>query len=566
MRRLFVTGALCVMTVGVTGQAPGDRPAPNPRSTRSVVMARNGIIATSQPLASAAGLRAMQQGGNAIDAAVTAAAVLSVVEPTMNGVGGDLFAIVYDAKTKTVRALNASGRAPAAATPEEFTRRKLDSIPYRGELSVSVPGVVDGWNELLTKHGTIALARALEPAIGYARDGFAVSEIIAHQWKDAEGVLSRDAAAAKTFLPNGRPPATGDIFRNPALAATLEQLAKGGRDAFYRGPIAKAIAADMKQRNGLLTEADLAAHRSDWIEPISTTYRGYQVLELPPNTQGVSALQMLNILEGYDLKALGHNSAAYLHLLVEAKRIAFADRDAWLADYDSVPPAALERMLSKQYAVDRRREISLDRAAREYKALTIPGISNAEEHHPEARGDTIYLTAADRDGNVVSLIQSIYESFGAGIVAGDTGIVLHNRGSLFSLRQGHPNRLAPGKRPFHTLVPAMVMKDGRPWLSFGVMGGDMQPQGHVQVLLNLIEFGMNVQEAGEAPRFRHSSNGLALESAISPEARFGLDARGHRLITTIGAFGGFQGILIDPKSGVLMGGSDPRKDGQAIGY
>jgi gamma-glutamyltranspeptidase / glutathione hydrolase len=275
---------------------------------------------------------------------------------------------------------------------------------------------------------------------------------------------------------------------------------------------------------------------------------------------------MLNILEAYDLKALGHNSAAYLHLLVEAKRIAFADRDAWLADQASVPRGALERMLSKDYAADRRREINPERAAREYKPLTVAGISNSGETHPEARGDTIYLTAADRDGNVVSLIQSIYESFGAGIVAGDTGIVLHNRGSLFSLRPGHPNRLAPGRRPFHTLVPAMVMKDNRPWLSFGVMGGDMQPQGHVQVLLNLIEFGMNVQEAGEAPRFRHSSNGLALESAISPEARFGLDARGHRLITSIGAFGGFQGILIDPRTGVLMGGSDPRKDGLAIGF
>ena len=566
MSKKLVPGALLAMTVGIAGQVPGDRPAPNPRATRSVVMARNGLIATSQPLASAAGLRVLQQGGNAIDAAVTAAAVLSVVEPTMNGVGGDLFAIVYDANTKTVRGLNASGRAAAAATPEEFARRKLDAIPYRGELSVSIPGVVDGWHELLAKHGTITLAQALEPAIKYAGDGFAVSEIIAHQWKEAESVLARDPVAAATFLVGKSAPSTGEVFRNPKLAATLELLGKGGRDAFYRGAIAKAIASDMTRRNGLITEADLAAHRSDWIEPISTTYRGYQVLELPPNTQGVSALQMLNILEGFDLKALGHNSAAYLHLLVEAKRIAFADRDAWLADYDAVPAEALKRMLSKDYAAERRREIDPDRAAREYKALTLTGISNAVEPHPEARGDTIYLTAADRHGNVVSLIQSIYESFGAGIVAGDTGIVLHNRGSLFSLREGHPNRLAPGKRPFHTLVPAMVLRDGRPWLSFGVMGGDMQPQGHVQVLPNLIDFGMNVQEAGEAPRFRHSSNGLALESAISPEARFGLDARGHRLISSVGAFGGFQGIRFDHRSGVMMGGSDPRKDGQAVGY
>ena len=566
MRQLIAGSALVGMTIGLTGQIPGDRPAPNPRSTRSVVMARNGMIATSQPLASAAGLRVLQEGGNAIDAAVTAAAALSVVEPTMNGVGGDLFAIVYNGRTKSVHGLNASGRAPAAATPDEFRRRKLESIPYRGELSVSVPGVVDGWHELLSKHGTITFERALAPAIGYARDGFPVSEIISHQWKNAEAALARDPAAASTFLPGGHAPATGEVFRNPALASTLEQLAQGGRDVFYRGPVGAAIAADMKARNGLLTAADLAAHHADWIDPISTTYRGYEVLELPPNTQGIAALEMLNIPEGFDLKALGHNSAAYLHLLVEAKRIAFADRDAWLADYDSVPAGALERMLSKEYAAGRRREIDPERAAREYAPFRLAGISSGIEEHPEARGDTIYLTAADRDGNVVSLIQSIYESFGAGIVAGETGIVLHNRGTLFSLQPGHPNVLAPGKRPFHTLVPAMVMKDGRPWLSFGVMGGDMQPQAHVQVLLNLIDFGMNVQEAGEAPRFRHASNGLALESAISPEARFGLDARGHRIVTRIGAFGGFQGILIDPRSGVLLGGSDPRKDGLAIGY
>jgi gamma-glutamyltranspeptidase/glutathione hydrolase len=562
--RIITIASVSLMTI--TFSQSGDRPAPNPRATRSVVLARNGIIATSQPLASAAGLRVLQQGGIAIDAAVTAAAVLSVVEPTMNGVGGDLFALVYDAKTKRVRALNASGRAPAAATLAEMQRRGLDSMPYRGELSVSVPGVVDGWNELLTKHGTIPLAKALEPAIGYARDGFAVSEIIAYQWKDAAATLARDPAAASTFLIDGRPPATGDIFRNPRLAGTLEQIAKGGRDAFYKGPIARAIAEDMKRRNGLLAEADFAAHHADWTEPISTTYRGYQVLEMPPNTQGATALEMLNILEGFDVKALGHNSAAYLHLLVEAKRIAFADREAWLADPGAVPPEVLKKLLSKEYAGERRREINADRAARDYKAATIQGSAPGGGEPPQARGDTIYLTAADRDGNVVSLIQSIFESFGAGIVAGETGIVLHNRGSSFSLRQGHPNALAPGKRPFHTLVPAMVLKDARPWLSFGVMGGDMQPQGHVQVLMNLIDFGMNVQEAGEAPRFRHTANGLALESAISAEARFGLDLRGHRLLTSIGAFGGFQGILIDPKTGVMMGGSDPRKDGLAIGY
>jgi gamma-glutamyltranspeptidase/glutathione hydrolase len=308
------------MTVSTSGQAPGDRPAANPRATRSVVLARNGVIATSQPLASAAGLRVLQNGGNAVDAAVTAAAVLAVVEPTMNGLGGDLFAIVYDAKTKTLKGLNASGRSPAAATPAEYRRRKLEAIPYRGELSVSVPGVVDGWHELLARHGTIPLAKALEPAISYAREGFAISEIISYQWRDAAPVLAQDPLAASVYLPGGKPPAAGDVFRNPPLAATLAQLAAGGRDAFYRGPIGQAIAADMKRRNGLLTAADLAAHTSDWVEPISTTYRGHQVFELPPNTQGVTALQMLNLLEGYDVTSLGHNSAAYQHLLVDAAR------------------------------------------------------------------------------------------------------------------------------------------------------------------------------------------------------------------------------------------------------
>jgi gamma-glutamyltranspeptidase/glutathione hydrolase len=564
--RLVTILVVVVAAMSPEAQLPGDRPAPNPRSTRSVVMARNGVIATSQPLASAAGLRVLQHGGNAIDAAVTAAAVLSVVEPTMNGVGGDLFAIVYDAKTRTIRGLNASGRAPAAATIEEFRRRSLDDIPYRGVLSVSVPGVVDGWNELLTKHGTIPLARALEPAIGYARDGFAVSEIIAEQWKAGEKTLSQDPPAAATFLPGGRAPAAGEVFRNPQLASTLEQIARGGRDAFYRGPIAQAIAADMKRRNGLVAAGDLAAHRSDWIAPLSTTYRGHEVFELPPNTQGVVALEILNILEGFDVKSLGHNSAAYLHLLVEAKRIAFADRGAWLGDLGSVPPAVLKKLYSKEYAAERRREIDPARAAKDYQPLAIGGSAPGPKDLPAATGDTIYLTAADRAGNVVSLIQSIYESFGSGIVAGDTGIVLHNRGSLFSMQAGHPNVLAPGKRPFHTLVPAMVLKDGRPWLSFGVMGGDMQAQGHVQVLLNLIDFGMNVQEAGEAARFRHSAAGLALESAIGAQVRADLEARGHRVISSPGVYGGYQGILIDPRTGVMMGGSDPRKDGQAIGY
>jgi gamma-glutamyltranspeptidase/glutathione hydrolase len=529
-------------------------------------MARNGLVATSQPLASAAGLRVLQQGGNAVDAAVTAAAVLAVVEPTMNGVGGDLFALVHDPATNRVRALNASGRSPAAATLDEFHRRRLDAIPHRGELSVSVPGVVDGWNELLSRHGTMTLADALQPAIDYARDGFAVSEIISLQWKEAERTLALDAAAAAAFLPEGKAPAPGDVFRNPMLAATLDTIAQRGRDSFYCGPIATAVAADMKRRGGLLTEEDLAGHSSAWVDPITTAYRGCDVVEFPPNTQGFVALLMLNILEGYDLTALGHNTAAYLHLLIEAKKAAFADRDAWLSDASAMPPGVLPRLLSKAYASERRRTIDTRRATASYPPMRAGDGWAASERPPDARGDTIYLTVADRRGQIVSLIQSIFENFGSGIAVENTGIVLHNRGTLFSLDPHHPNVLAPRKRPFHTLAPAMVLKDGRPWLSFGVMGGDMQPQGHVQVLLNLIEFGMNIQEAGEAPRFCHSAAGLALECSIDTEARSGLCERGHQLVQHVDGFGGFQGILIDPATGVLMGGSDPRKDGLAIGY
>jgi gamma-glutamyltranspeptidase/glutathione hydrolase len=564
---LFATAGMLAMMTLTSAQQPGDRPAPNPRATRSVVMARRGMIATSQPLASAAGLKVLQQGGNAIDAAITAAAVLSVVEPTMTGIGGDLFAIVFDPATGKLSGLNASGRSAYAATPEAFAKRGLNAVPERGVLSITVPGVVDGWAELLAKHGTIPLARALAPAIEYARSGYPVSEIIAEQWKGAESVLRADPVTAATFLVDGRAPEAGQVFANPRLAATLEQIAAGGRDIFYKGAVARAIVADLQKRNALLDAKDFADHHADWVDPISTTYKGVDLFELPPNTQGFVALEMLNLLEGFDLRALGHNSAAYLHLLVEAKRIAFADRDAYLADPASVPAPVLARLVSKEYAAARRKEINPSRAARDYAAGAVEGkVPPGAGIDFEATGDTVYLTAADGKGHVISLIQSLFDAFGSGIVAGDTGVVLHNRGSLFVLKPGHPDLLAPHKRPMHTLVPAMAMKGGRPWLSYGVMGGDMQPQGHVQVLLNMVDFGMNVQEAGEAPRFRHSAAGLALETAISPEARFGLNQRGHRLINTIGSFGGFQGILIDPKTGVLMGGSDPRKDGAAVGF
>jgi gamma-glutamyltranspeptidase/glutathione hydrolase len=554
-----------------TRPLPGDRPAPNPHSTRSVVMGRHGMIATSQPLASAAGLKVLQDGGNAIDAAITAAAVLSVVEPTMNGIGGDLFAIVYDAKTQTLRGLNASGRSGRAATPEAFAARSLTRVPNTGVYSVTVPGVVDGWSSLLSTLGTIPLSRALAPAIGYAKNGYAVSEIISGQWQASEKKLAADAAAASTFLPAGHAPKPGDVFANPKLAATLETIATGGRDAFYRGPIAAAIAADMKRRDGFLDARDFAEHVSDWVDPISTSYRGYDVYEMPPNSQGFVVLEMLNILEGFDLRSLGHNSAASLHLLVEAKRIAFADRAAYLADPGAVPPAVLKVLLSKEYAATRRKEIDPDHAAAGYKAGAIGAARSSAgdedlDFTGRDHGDTIYMTVADGQGNAVSLIQSLFSDFGSGLVAGDTGIVLHNRGALFNLTAGHPNQVAPHKRPLHTLIPAMVMSGGKPWLSFGVMGGDHQAQGHVQVLANLIDFGMNIQEAGEAARVNHSANGLDVESAVPAAARAGLTGRGHQLLDVIGAYGGFQGILIDARTGVLMGGSDPRKDGLAIGW
>ena len=584
MRR-FAFAALAVILVASTSaqQAPdrvralpGDRPAPNTHATRSAVYGRNGMIATSQPLASAAGLKVLQDGGNAIDAAVTAAAVLAVVEPSMTGIGGDLFAIVYDARTKTLHALNASGRSAYAATPAEYARRGQTRMPGTGVLSVTVPGVVEGWSELLAKYGTLSMARAVAPAIEYAKHGYAVPEIISGQWTASEKKLAADPVTAAAFLPNGHPLQPGEIFANPHLAATLELIGKGGRDAFYKGAIARAIVADMKKRDGLLDERDFTDHRADWVDPISTNYRGYDVYEMPPNTQGFLVLEMLNILEGFDITTMGHNSPAALHALVEAKRIAFADRAAYLGDPGSVPPAVLRTLISKEYAALRRKEINGEHAAESYTPGTMPGVASSapiaealQNFTGLDRGDTIYMTAADGHGNFVSLIQSLFSDFGSGIVAGDTGIVLHNRGSGFNLTAGSPDQIAPHKRPLHTLIPAFVIKDGKPWLSFGVMGGDHQAQGHTQVLLNAIDFGMNVQEAGEAARVTHGNNGLLVESNVPEAVRAALIQRGHTVTSNAspgGAFGGFQGIMRDPRTGVLIGGSDVRKDGLAIGW
>ena len=516
------------------------------------------MIATSQTLASAAGLKVLQDGGNAIDAAVTAAAVLAVVEPSMNGIGGDLLALVFDAKTKQVHGLDSTGRSAYAATPEEFAKRKLKEMPSRGVLTVDVPGVVEGWHQLLTRFGTTTLDRAIAPAIALARDGFPVAELVAADWQEHAPTLAADPITAATFLVDGKAPKHGAVFANPRLARTLDVIAREGRDAFYTGSIARAIVNDIKLRKGLLDQRDFTDHRADWVDPISINYRGHDVLEMPPSTQGFVALEMLNIMEGFDINRLGHNTADYLHVVTEAKRIAFADRNAVLADRDHMPNGALTQLLSKEYAADRRKQIKMKKAATTYDPIA--------DFAGKDRGDTIYLTAADGQGNVISFIQSLFSGFGAGFVAGETGVTMQNRGSGFNLTRGHPNQIGPHKRPMHTLVPAMIVKGGKPWVSFGVMGGDNQAQAHAQIVANFVDFGMHVQEAGDAARMRHMGTELALESGIGREVRKALEARGHTIRDGRGQMGGYQAIVIDPRTGVLLGGSDLRKDGLAIGW
>ncbi len=532
--------------------ALGDRINLRRGGGRSVVRALNGMVATSQPLASAAGLRILQQGGNAIDAAIAAAAVLCVVEPMMVSPGGDLFALIWDAKKKEIKALNASGRAPKALSIDELKKRSITKKPEFGIHTVTVPGAVDGWATLLKSHGTMTLAQVLQPAIEYAERGFPVTEIIGTEWR--EGIQHKgNADFAATFLPNGQPPAVGEIFTNKNLAHSLKLIAKGGRDVMYKGDLAAKIVKFAQAQGGLHSRQVFANHTSTWVEPISTTYRGHTVYELPPNNQGLAALQMLNILEGYDVKSLGHNSAEYLHLLVEAKKLAFVDRAKHIAD-PAFYQAPLAQLLSKDYAAELRQKINHTQA------------QDPVANGPSGGEDTVYLTVVDKDRNCVSFIQSIFSAFGSGLVAGDTGIVLHNRGAGFSFDPNAANKLEGGKRPFHTLIPAMAFKDGKPWLTFGVMGGDMQAQGHVQVLMNMIDFGMDVQQSGEQPRFRHFENGLALETAIGADVRKALESKGHKLTTAAGMFGGYQAIMLDPVSGALAGGSDVRKDGCAIGW
>ncbi|MGB0762216.1 MAG: gamma-glutamyltransferase [Rubripirellula sp.] len=547
---------------------PYDRPYGDPHQSRSTVIATHGMVATSHPLASSVGLDVLKQGGNAVDAAIAANAMLGLVEPMSCGIGGDLFAIHWDAKTGKLYGLNASGRSPYALDRQVFNKKGLSEIPLDGPLSWSVPGCVDGWFELHERFGKQEMARLLRPSIEYGRAGFPVTEIIAGYWSKADQAFAGHADSQATFLIDGKPPVEGQIFRNPNLANTYALIAEGGREAFYRGSIARRI-VDYSQRNeGFFSMKDFSDHRSDWVEPVSTTYRGYQVWELPPNGQGIAALEMLNILEGYDVAKWGPGSPEYLHLLIEAKKLAFADRAKFYADpdFNALP---VEQLISKPYATKQRARIDLQQAAVEVEA----GDPILQQ------GDTVYLTVVDGDRNCCSLIQSNYYGFGSKVTPGDLGFALQNRGALFSLADDHLNRLEPHKRPFHTIIPAMVTRNEKPWLCFGVMGGDMQPQGHVQVLCNLIDFQMNVQAAGDAPRVRHvgsqqptgkameGSGIVNVESGIPDAAVRGLLARGHKIARVAGGgYGGYQAIRIDWENGTLHGATESRKDGVAVGY
>ena len=569
--------ALAVVLAAVAAPAPAaDRVTGKPFATRSEVYAPHAMAATSHPLVTQIALETMRAGGSAVDAAIAADAALGLMEPTGSGIGGDLFAIVWDPKTKKLYGYNGSGRSPKALTLAEFQRRGLTDIPAHGPLPVSVPGCVDGWFALHDRFGKRSMADNLAPAIRYAREGHPVAETIAYYWGRSVPVLSKWPGFAEQFTMDGdvpgqrRGPRTGETWRNPNLANTLEKIARGGRDAFYKGEIARTIDAYFKANDGFLRYEDLAEHHGEWVEPVSTNYRGYDVWELPPNGQGIAALQILNLLEPYDLKSYGFGSPEHVHLFVEAKKLAFADRAASYADpkfYDT--PVA--RLISKGYAAERGKLISMDKAARSVEPGIIPEVNE---------GDTIYLTTADASGMMVSLIQSNYRGMGSGMAPPGLGFVFQDRGEMFVLKPGHPNTYAPGKRPFHTIIPAFVTKDGKPWLSFGVMGGAMQPQGHAQILMNLIDFGMNLQEAGDAPRIQHDGSTeptgqntamtdggeVDLESGFPIETIRSLMRKGHSVRFADGPYGGYQAIMVNPNGGGYVGASESRKDGMAAGY
>jgi len=525
---------------------------------RSTVYASSAVVATSQPLASAAGLEILRRGGNAIDAAVAAAAVLSVTEPHMTGIGGDMFAIVWLAKEQKLVALNASGRAGSLMTRATLYARGFRAGSQQGVMSVTVPGALAGWDTLVRAHGKRTLAQVLQPAIGYARDGFPVSPIIAAQWADETAFLKRDSAAAATFLPGGRAPKAGEWFRNPDYARTLETIADSGIRTFYGGSIGKRMVSRLAALNGFVTLDDLRKNTPNWVTPISVPFKGYRVWELPPNNQGIAALEMLRILEPYDLKVMGHNSPEYLHHLIEAKKLAYADLDRFVGDADHLDMPA-SQMLTDEFIAERRSHLDTKRAQ-----------ERADPGPLRTKSETVYLTVADAEGNMVSFINSNYDYFGSGIVVPGLGFALHNRGAGFTLAEGLPNTVAPGKRPFHTLIPGFVTQtvNGREqaYMSFGLMGGGVQAQGHVQFLLNYFVFGMDVQAAIDAPRFRHYDGfRVALEPPFGDGVRNALAAMGHVLIEqpTV-AFGGAQAIVRLPKG--WAAGSDPRKDGMAVGY
>ncbi len=534
-------------------------------ATRSEVIAQNGMACTSQPLATQVALDILKSGGNAIDAAIAANAVLGLMEPTGNGIGGDLFAIVWDAKTQKLHGLNASGRSPYELTLGYFEKNGYEKIPSHGPLSVSVPGCVDGWFELHKKFGKLPMNEILTPAIDYAKNGLPVSELIAHYWQSNSKILQKYPGFEEIFMPGGKAPEKGEIFRNPYLANTLESIAKQGRDVFYKGEMAQRMVDYLREQGGFFTMKDFEDHTSEWIEPVSTNYRGYDVWELPPNGQGIAALQMLNILENFDIGNMGFGSPEYMHLFIEAKKLAFEDRARFYADpdFNALP---VEQLISKSYGKERAKLIDLNRAGRSYPAGE-PDTDN-----------TIYLTTADKDGNMVSLIQSNFRGMGSGMTPGKLGFVLQDRGELFTLEEGHMNVYEPHKRPFHTIIPAFITKGGEPWMSFGVMGGDMQPQGHVQIVCNIIDFGMNLQEAGDAPRIEHSGSSqptgekmtdggtVSLETGFSYQTIRSLMEKGHNISYANGPYGGYQAIMRDDKNKVYYGASESRKDGQAAGY
>ena len=566
MRRCLIVAALLAVTC--VGQA-ADRITGHTFATRSEVIAPTAMAATSHPLATQVALDILKAGGSAVDAAIAANAALGLMEPTGCGIGGDLFAIVWDPKTQRLHGYNGSGRSPQSLMLEWFRENGHTSIPSHGPLPVTVPGAVDGWFALHERFGTLSMGQILAPTIRYARDGHPLHETIAHYWQRGVPRLSAFPGFAEQFTIDGRAPAKGELWRNPNLARTLEIIARQGRDGFYGGEVAKVIGDYFAEHGGFLTADDLAAHRGEWVEPVSTSYRGVDVWELPPNGQGIAALQILNLLEPYDLRGFGFGSVEHIHLFTEAKKIAFEDRARWYAD-PAFQPAPVARLISKGYARERGKLMSMQRAARSVEA------GNPALQH----GDTIYLTTADASGMMVSLIQSNYRGMGSGMAPPGLGFILQDRGEQFVLDADHPNGYAPGKRPFHTIIPAFVTRDGKPWVSFGLMGGAMQPQGHAQIVINLVDFGMNLQEAGDAPRIHHDgstepagqalpmSDGgvLELESGFKPEVLRELMRKGHHVKSADGPFGGYQAIARDHDSGVWIGASESRKDGHAAGY